>query len=67
MKLSRSLSVPGPDDIPPPPETSAPEPPVSVQRRPELMHNNPTHHPQIQIRAQPTRRVSNLKEQNATV
>ncbi|XP_046703003.1 SH3 and multiple ankyrin repeat domains protein 1 isoform X1 [Silurus meridionalis] len=56
MKLSRSLSVPGPEDIPPPPETSAPEPPVPVQRRPELMHNNPTHHAQMQIRAS-TRRV----------
>uniref|UniRef100_A0A9J7Z186 Uncharacterized protein n=1 Tax=Cyprinus carpio carpio TaxID=630221 RepID=A0A9J7Z186_CYPCA len=30
MKLSRSLSVPGPEDIPPPPETSAPEPPLSA-------------------------------------
>ncbi|KAK3572176.1 hypothetical protein QTP86_024849, partial [Hemibagrus guttatus] len=57
MKLSRSLSVPGPDDIPPPPETSAPEPPVPVHRRPELMHNNPTHHAQMQIRAPSSRRV----------
>ncbi|MCJ8729087.1 hypothetical protein PDJAM_G00011900 [Pangasius djambal] len=57
MKLSRSLSVPGPDDIPPPPETSAPEPPVPVHRRPELMHNNPTHHTQMQTRAPSTRRV----------
>ncbi|KAF5891427.1 SH3 and multiple ankyrin repeat domains protein 1-like, partial [Clarias magur] len=57
MKLSRSLSVPGPDDIPPPPETSAPEPPVSVHRRPEFMHNNPAHHAQMQIRAPSTRRV----------
>ncbi|KAB5587255.1 hypothetical protein PHYPO_G00011100 [Pangasianodon hypophthalmus] len=57
MKLSRSLSVPGPDDIPPPPETSAPEPPVPVHRRPELMHNNPAHHAQMQIRAPSTRRV----------
>ncbi|XP_051970670.1 SH3 and multiple ankyrin repeat domains protein 1-like [Xyrauchen texanus] len=30
MKLSRSLSVPGPEDIPPPPDTSAPEPPLSA-------------------------------------
>ncbi|KAM6951138.1 LOW QUALITY PROTEIN: SH3 and multiple ankyrin repeat domains protein 1-like [Aplochiton taeniatus] len=31
MKLARSLSVPGPDeDIPPPPNTSAPEPPLSA-------------------------------------
>lgn len=66
MKLSRSLSVPGPDDIPPPPETSAPEPPLPVHRRPELMYNNPTHHTQMQIRAPPTRRVSNIKEHNAT-
>ncbi|TSO57269.1 SH3 and multiple ankyrin repeat domains protein 1 [Bagarius yarrelli] len=57
MKLSRSLSVPGPDDIPPPPETSAPEPPIPVQRRPELMHNNSTNLVQMQIRAPPTRRV----------
>ncbi|KAI4885814.1 hypothetical protein NFI96_000276, partial [Prochilodus magdalenae] len=41
MKLSRSLSVPGPDDIPPPPETSAPEPPMSASRRVELTHTNP--------------------------
>ncbi|XP_053540870.1 SH3 and multiple ankyrin repeat domains protein 1 isoform X1 [Ictalurus punctatus] len=57
MKLSRSLSVPGPDDIPPPPEISAPEPPVPVHRRPELMHNNPTHHAQMQTRAPSIRRV----------
>uniref|UniRef100_A0A1A8FD24 SH3 and multiple ankyrin repeat domains 1 n=2 Tax=Nothobranchius korthausae TaxID=1143690 RepID=A0A1A8FD24_9TELE len=30
MKLARSLSVPGPEDIPPPPNTSAPEPPLSA-------------------------------------
>uniref|UniRef100_A0A3B3ZLR8 SH3 and multiple ankyrin repeat domains 1 n=1 Tax=Periophthalmus magnuspinnatus TaxID=409849 RepID=A0A3B3ZLR8_9GOBI len=30
MKLSRSLSVPGPEEIPPPPNTSAPEPPLSA-------------------------------------
>ncbi|KAK2854412.1 hypothetical protein Q7C36_006281 [Tachysurus vachellii] len=57
MKLSRSLSVPGPDDIPPPPETSAPEPPVPIHRRPEFIHNNPTHHIQMQIRAPSSRRV----------
>lgn len=64
MKLSRSLSVPGPDDIPPPPEISAPEPPVPVHRRPELMHNNPTHHAQMQTRAPSIRRVSNVNEHN---
>ncbi|KAL7886945.1 hypothetical protein AOLI_G00046660 [Acnodon oligacanthus] len=41
MKLSRSLSVPGPDDIPPPPETTAPEPPLPASRRVELTHANP--------------------------
>ncbi|XP_035987907.1 SH3 and multiple ankyrin repeat domains protein 1 isoform X6 [Fundulus heteroclitus] len=30
MKLARSLSVPGPEEIPPPPNTSAPEPPLSA-------------------------------------
>ncbi|XP_048373152.1 SH3 and multiple ankyrin repeat domains protein 1 isoform X2 [Sphaerodactylus townsendi] len=30
MKFSRSLSVPGSDDIPPPPTTSPPEPPYST-------------------------------------
>lgn len=40
MKLSRSLSVPGPDDIPPPPDTSAPEPPLPASRRAELTHAN---------------------------
>ncbi|XP_041938568.1 SH3 and multiple ankyrin repeat domains protein 1-like isoform X2 [Alosa sapidissima] len=39
MKLSRSLSVPGPEDIPPPPETSPPEPPLSAGgRRSEPSH-----------------------------
>ncbi|KAJ8364260.1 hypothetical protein SKAU_G00130910 [Synaphobranchus kaupii] len=30
MKFSRSLSVPGPDDIPPPPTMAPPEPPLSA-------------------------------------
>uniref|UniRef100_A0A3Q2Q4F5 SH3 and multiple ankyrin repeat domains 1 n=1 Tax=Fundulus heteroclitus TaxID=8078 RepID=A0A3Q2Q4F5_FUNHE len=34
MKLARSLSVPGPEEIPPPPNTSAPEPPLSAGRYP---------------------------------
>lgn len=34
MKLARSLSVPGPEDIPPPPNTSAPEPPLSAGPHP---------------------------------
>ncbi|KAG9276853.1 SH3 and multiple ankyrin repeat domains protein 1-like [Astyanax mexicanus] len=62
MKLSRSLSVPGPDDIPPPPDTSAPEPPLPVSRRAELSHSNaappmpPSHylsHGQVPNRAPP--------------
>uniref|UniRef100_A0AAY4C1J6 Uncharacterized protein n=2 Tax=Denticeps clupeoides TaxID=299321 RepID=A0AAY4C1J6_9TELE len=45
MKLSRSLSVPGPEDIPPPPDTSAPEPPLSSGgRRPEPIHSGPPAH-----------------------
>ncbi|XP_053720444.1 LOW QUALITY PROTEIN: SH3 and multiple ankyrin repeat domains protein 1-like [Synchiropus splendidus] len=32
MKLARSLSVPGPEEIPPPPNTSAPDPPLSTGR-----------------------------------
>ncbi|XP_034426179.1 SH3 and multiple ankyrin repeat domains protein 1-like isoform X2 [Hippoglossus hippoglossus] len=34
MKLARSLSVPGPEEIPPPPNTSAPEPPLSAGPHP---------------------------------
>uniref|UniRef100_A0A3P8VYR0 SH3 and multiple ankyrin repeat domains 1 n=1 Tax=Cynoglossus semilaevis TaxID=244447 RepID=A0A3P8VYR0_CYNSE len=34
MKLSRSLSVPGPEEIPPPPNTSAPDPPLSAGPHP---------------------------------
>uniref|UniRef100_H2UVN0 SH3 and multiple ankyrin repeat domains 1 n=1 Tax=Takifugu rubripes TaxID=31033 RepID=H2UVN0_TAKRU len=30
IKLARSLSMPGPEEIPPPPNTSAPEPPLSA-------------------------------------
>ncbi|XP_068161957.1 SH3 and multiple ankyrin repeat domains protein 1-like [Antennarius striatus] len=34
IKLARSLSVPGPEEIPPPPNTSAPEPPLSAGPHP---------------------------------
>ncbi|XP_070846625.1 SH3 and multiple ankyrin repeat domains protein 1-like [Chaetodon trifascialis] len=34
MKLARSLSVPGPEEIPPPPNTSAPDPPLSAGPHP---------------------------------
>nr|XP_029133835.1 SH3 and multiple ankyrin repeat domains protein 1-like [Labrus bergylta] len=34
VKLARSLSVPGPEEIPPPPNTSAPEPPLSAGPHP---------------------------------
>ncbi|XP_057178041.1 SH3 and multiple ankyrin repeat domains protein 1 isoform X1 [Triplophysa rosa] len=69
MKLSRSLSVPGPEDIPPPPDTSAPEPPLSAgghtDRRSALAHFYavpplpPSHHlphSQTQHRVPPNRR-----------
>ncbi|XP_055037404.2 SH3 and multiple ankyrin repeat domains protein 1 [Misgurnus anguillicaudatus] len=70
MKLSRSLSVPGPEDIPPPPDTSAPEPPLSaggyVDRRSAPTHFYPaaplppSHHlphSQTQHRVPPNRRA----------
>ncbi|XP_077075364.1 SH3 and multiple ankyrin repeat domains protein 1 [Siphateles boraxobius] len=70
MKLSRSLSVPGPEDIPPPPDTSAPEPPLSAgghtDRRAAPTHFYavpplpPSHHPphtQTQHRVPPNRRA----------
>ncbi|KAA0705055.1 SH3 and multiple ankyrin repeat domains protein 1 [Triplophysa tibetana] len=69
MKLSRSLSVPGPEDIPPPPDTSAPEPPLSAgghtDRRSAPTHFHsvpplpPSHHlphSQTQHRVTPNRR-----------
>lgn len=34
IKLARSLSMPGPEEIPPPPNTSAPEPPLSAGLHP---------------------------------
>uniref|UniRef100_A0A3Q3VMM8 SH3 and multiple ankyrin repeat domains 1 n=1 Tax=Mola mola TaxID=94237 RepID=A0A3Q3VMM8_MOLML len=34
MKLARSLSMPGPEEIPPPPNTSAPDPPLSAGPHP---------------------------------
>ncbi|RXN25919.1 SH3 and multiple ankyrin repeat domains 1-like protein [Labeo rohita] len=70
MKLSRSLSVPGPEDIPPPPDTSAPEPPLSAgghtDRRsapthffavPPLPPSHHMPHSQTQHRVPPNRRV----------
>ncbi|XP_036129870.1 SH3 and multiple ankyrin repeat domains protein 1 isoform X2 [Molossus molossus] len=36
MKFSRSLSVPGSEDIPPPPTTSPPEPPYSTPPAPSI-------------------------------
>ncbi|XP_051969599.1 SH3 and multiple ankyrin repeat domains protein 1 isoform X1 [Xyrauchen texanus] len=70
MKLSRSLSVPGPEDIPPPPDTSAPEPPLSAgghtDRRSAPTHFfgvpplPPSHHQpqsQTQHRVPPNRRA----------
>ncbi|XP_026114121.1 SH3 and multiple ankyrin repeat domains protein 1-like isoform X3 [Carassius auratus] len=70
MKLSRSLSVPGPEDIPPPPDTSAPEPPLSAgghtDRRaapthffavPPLPPSHHLPHSQTQHRVPPNRRA----------
>ncbi|TRY83815.1 hypothetical protein DNTS_028922, partial [Danionella cerebrum] len=67
MKLSRSLSVPGPEEIPPPPDTSAPEPPLSAgvhtDRRGAHSHffaapppQHPSHN-QTQHRVPPNRRA----------
>ncbi|XP_055006548.1 SH3 and multiple ankyrin repeat domains protein 1-like [Boleophthalmus pectinirostris] len=56
MKLSRSLSVPGPEEIPPPPNTSAPEPPLSAgpytgrgpaMPIPPVSQPHYQHHPQV--------------------
>lgn len=56
MKLARSLSVPGPEDIPPPPNTSAPEPPLSAgpySGRGPAMQIPPTSQAHYQFHSQP--------------
>uniref|UniRef100_A0A3Q1GXJ0 SH3 and multiple ankyrin repeat domains 1 n=1 Tax=Acanthochromis polyacanthus TaxID=80966 RepID=A0A3Q1GXJ0_9TELE len=56
MKLARSLSVPGPEEIPPPPNTSAPEPPLSAGPHPgrgPAMPIPPVSQPHYQIHSQP--------------
>uniref|UniRef100_A0A3B5A4T6 SH3 and multiple ankyrin repeat domains protein 1-like n=1 Tax=Stegastes partitus TaxID=144197 RepID=A0A3B5A4T6_9TELE len=57
MKLARSLSVPGPEEIPPPPNTSAPEPPLSAGPHPgrgPAMPIPPVSQPHYQIHSQPS-------------
>ncbi|XP_068610359.1 LOW QUALITY PROTEIN: SH3 and multiple ankyrin repeat domains protein 1-like [Brachionichthys hirsutus] len=56
MKLARSLSVPGPEEIPPPPNTSAPEPPLSAGPHPlrgPAMPIPPVSHAHYQLHSQP--------------
>ncbi|XP_056153610.1 SH3 and multiple ankyrin repeat domains protein 1-like [Lampris incognitus] len=56
MKLSRSLSVPGPEEIPPPPNTSAPEPPLSTGPHPgrgPAMPLPPVSQTHFQLHSQP--------------
>ncbi|KAM4623881.1 SH3 and multiple ankyrin repeat domains protein 1-like [Polymixia lowei] len=56
MKLARSLSVPGPEEIPPPPNTSAPEPPLSagpVPGRGPAMPIPPVSQAHYQLHSQP--------------
>uniref|UniRef100_A0A673C6I6 SH3 and multiple ankyrin repeat domains 1 n=1 Tax=Sphaeramia orbicularis TaxID=375764 RepID=A0A673C6I6_9TELE len=56
MKLSRSLSVPGPEEIPPPPNTSAPEPPLSAGPHPgrgPAMPIPPVSQAHYQLQSQP--------------
>lgn len=56
MKLARSLSMPGPEEIPPPPNTSAPEPPLSAGPHPgrgPAMPIPPVSQGQYQIHTQP--------------
>ncbi|KAJ3608449.1 hypothetical protein NHX12_025496 [Muraenolepis orangiensis] len=56
MKLARSLSVPGPEEIPPPPNTSAPEPPLSagpIPGRGSAMPIPPVSQPHYQLHSQP--------------
>ncbi|XP_077407125.1 SH3 and multiple ankyrin repeat domains protein 1-like [Vanacampus margaritifer] len=56
MKLARSLSVPGPEEIPPPPNTSAPEPPLSAGPHPgrgPAMPIPPVSQSHFQLQSQP--------------
>ncbi|XP_019744050.1 SH3 and multiple ankyrin repeat domains protein 3-like isoform X2 [Hippocampus comes] len=56
MKLARSLSVPGPEEIPPPPNTSAPEPPLSAGPHPgrgPAMPIPPVSEAHFQLQSQP--------------
>ncbi|XP_031147179.1 SH3 and multiple ankyrin repeat domains protein 1-like isoform X1 [Sander lucioperca] len=56
MKLARSLSVPGPEEIPPPPNTSAPEPPLSAGPHPvrgPAMPIPPVSQAHYQLQSQP--------------
>ncbi|KAK5905783.1 hypothetical protein CgunFtcFv8_001708 [Champsocephalus gunnari] len=56
MKLARSLSVPGPEEIPPPPNTSAPEPPLSAGPHPgrgPAMPIPPVSQAHYQVQSQP--------------
>ncbi|CAN9508545.1 unnamed protein product [Ophioblennius macclurei] len=55
VKLARSLSVPGPEEIPPPPNTSAPEPPLSAGPHPgrgPAMPIPPVSQPHYQLHSQ---------------
>ncbi|XP_061911951.1 SH3 and multiple ankyrin repeat domains protein 1-like [Entelurus aequoreus] len=56
MKLARSLSVPGPEEIPPPPNTSAPEPPLTAGPHPvrvPAMPIPPVSQAHFQLHSQP--------------
>ncbi|XP_067344180.1 SH3 and multiple ankyrin repeat domains protein 1-like isoform X1 [Channa argus] len=56
MKLARSLSVPGPEEIPPPPNTSAPDPPLSAGPHPvrgTAMPLSPVSQTHFQFHSQP--------------
>ncbi|XP_029311533.1 SH3 and multiple ankyrin repeat domains protein 1-like [Cottoperca gobio] len=56
MKLARSLSVPGPEEIPPPPNTSAPDPPLSAGPHPvrgPAMPIPPVSQAHYQLQSQP--------------
>ncbi|XP_074475309.1 SH3 and multiple ankyrin repeat domains protein 1-like isoform X1 [Sebastes fasciatus] len=56
VKLARSLSVPGPEEIPPPPNTSAPEPPLSAGPHPgrgPAMPIPPVSQAHYQLQSQP--------------
>lgn len=56
IKLARSLSMPGPEEIPPPPNTSAPEPPLSAGLHPvrgSAMPISPVSQGHYQLHSQP--------------